>query len=366
MAMFAGLDVHSKQCTFVIQNGEGEVVASGQFETTPEGISQFVKKHELDGKTKVGMESGSVAPFVARRLIELGLDVKIIDAQEVRKKARRKKQKTDYSDAFEICEGIRRDIYVSVVELPDSFAQGLRDKLSERRHYIGARTREVLAVKGMLRKEGLGRLYRSMKSQAAFKKLLLLPQLTEAMKASVKRHQAQWTSADEQVKALDIELDKFAKKEQVAVERLQTVPGVGPIVAMTCMAYYCNPKRFLSAKHAASYSGLVPQTYSSADRETYGHITKDGPSELRAMLCEAAHHASRKNHPLNSFFNKLKAKKGYKVAIIAVAHRLARILWSMHKNETSFDLKKFPQSENWNALTQETSGQGVQRSIGLT
>ena len=70
------------------------------------------------------------------------------------------------------------------------------------------------------------------------------------------------------------------------------------------------------------------------------------------MLCEAAHHAARIGHPFNPFFRKLKAKKGYKVAIVAVAHRLARVLWAMLKNETEFDASKYvAQSEAaWNAL----------------
>ncbi len=341
MEMFAGLDVHSKSCTFVIQNAEGKVMASGEFDTTPEGIATWVSKHKLPKGTKIGMESGAVTPFVARRLIELELDAKIINAAEVRKKARRKKQKTDISDAAEICDGVRRDIYVSIVELPDAFAQALRDKLSERRHYIRARTREVNAVKGMMRKEGLGRLYRSLTSKTAFEKLLMLPQLTDSMKACIKRHLGLWTAANTQVDELDKELEELGEQKADTVARLQTVPGVGPVIALTSMAYFNNPKRFPNAKHAASYSGLIPQTYNSAERETYGHITKEGPAELRAMLCEAAHHAAKKNHPLNPIFHKLKTQKGYKVAVVAVAHRLARILWSMLKNETEFDAKKF-------------------------
>ena len=66
-----------------------------------------------------------------------------------------------------------------------------------------------------------------------------------------------------------------------AVHRLETVPGVGPIVALTAIAVFADVSRFGSAKHAASYSGLVPSTFQSGDRDCHGHITKRGSAELR-------------------------------------------------------------------------------------
>jgi hypothetical protein len=64
-------------------------------------------------------------------------------------------------------------------------------------------------------------------------------------------------------------------------------------------------RRFADAKRAASYAGLVPSTYHSGAREAYGRITKRGSGELRAMVCEAAHHASRPTHPLQPYFASL-------------------------------------------------------------
>src|SRR4029453_7866933 len=80
--------------------------------------------------------------------------------------------------------------------------------------------------------------------------------------------------------------------------------------------------------------------YHSGDREAYGRITKRGSGELRAMLCEAAHHASRPTHPLHPYFAVLCAKRGYKMATIAVAHRLARITFAMLRDGTDFDVGK--------------------------
>ena len=98
--------------------------------------------------------------------------------------------------------------------------------------------------------------------------------------------------------------------------------------------------RFADAKHAASYAGLVPATYHSGDREATAAPTKRGSAELRAIKKEAAHQASRPIHPLHPYFAKLCAKRGYKMATIAVAHRLARIAFAMLRDGTDFDLRK--------------------------
>lgn len=353
MFKVAGLDVHGKQCTFVIQNDMGEVIGEGVFPTTIAGIADFVAEHELEG-CFIGLESGSVSNFVARQLLANKCKPVIVDAAEVRAKARSKRQKSDRRDAFEICDGLRRNTFVSIVHLPDATSQELRDTLSQRRYFVRARSAEVISVKAQLRRSGQAELCRAMTSKKAFESLLKEPQLDTKQKQQIERHYAVWQCLQEQVAALDKELQRIAKPEQESINRLKTVPGVGDMVAMTTVAYFCNPSRFSDAKHAASYTGLVAQTYSSADRERYGHITRRGPRELRAMLVEAAQHARRKGHPLNAFYLRIAAKKGPKVAICAVAHRLSRILWAMMVRGTDFDPSKLglrAHGDKWVKLT---------------
>jgi transposase len=126
--------------------------------------------------------------------------------------------------------------------------------------------------------------------------------------------------------ALGLSLGDNARERRDAVKRLETVPGVGPIVALTAIAVFAEVSRFESAKHAAGYAGLVPSTFQSGERDDHGHITKRGSAELRAMLCEAAHHARRSSHPLHPHFAKVCARRGYKTAVIAVARRLCRVI----------------------------------------
>lgn len=196
-------------------------------------------------------------------------------------------------------------------------------------------------MKALLRGAGLGRLSRSLGSEAGWAQVLAALGEYSELRSHVAQHRALWRCAGEQVATLDGEL---AQQQRAwfadPLRRLETIPGVGPIVAATAIAVFSDITRFPDAKHAASYAGIVPATYQSGDRDAHGRITKRGAAELRAMLCQAAHHASGPDHPLHPYFAQLCTRRGYKLAVIAVAHRLCRIMFAMLRDGRDFDLSK--------------------------
>jgi transposase len=121
---------------------------------------------------------------------------------------------------------------------------------------------------------------------------------------------------------------------------LMSIPGVGLVTAATYVATLGTVDRFPSSNHVVSYLGLAPSMYDSGDVERHGHITKAGSSQLRALLCEVAQQAARSTHPLNPYFRRLAARSGYKKAAIAIAQRLARIMYRMWRNGERFDVAK--------------------------
>jgi transposase len=341
MEMYVGLDVHSKSSVFVIQDADGKLVGRGKVPTTRKGIEQLCSQYRLPPATKVALETGTVAFFVARELSRCRLAPVVVDAHEVRLKAHRPTQKSDRRDALELCEGIRRGIYRTIVHVPPLEVSRLRETLSRRRHFVRLQTSEVNAAKRLLRSAGLGHLGRSLGTEAGWAKLEnSLKEKDETVSMYVRQHRVVWRSAGDQVEALEQALEVQQAPFAEQLERLQSVPGVGPIVAATAVAVFSDISRFPTAKQAASYAGVVPSTHQSGDHDAHGRITKKGSGELRAMLCEAAHQAARANHPLNPYFRKLCAKHGYRMAVVAVAHRLCRILYSMLKNRTNFDVGK--------------------------
>ena len=106
----------------------------------------------------------------------------------------------------------------------------------------------------------------------------------DGLRTYVAHHRAVWECAGAQVVALDHRLRTFAVAFRPEVRRLQTVPGVGPIVALTALAVFGDVGRFPDAKHVASYAGLVPSTDQSGDRDHHGHITKRDLSAMGSLL----------------------------------------------------------------------------------
>lgn len=338
---YVGLDAHSKDCVYAIQDEAGTLVREGRVPTGPEGLLGLQKLAGLPEGTVVGLETGTVAFYVARLLRRMGLSPLVIDAHEVRLKAHRPSQKSDRRDAREICEGVRRGQYRTIVHIPPVAITQLRDTLSRRRHFVRVRTAEVNAAKRLLRAAGMGSLVRgSLRTEKAWAQLLEALRDDAELRGFVACHHSLWTHAGVQISKLEEVLEQQRAAFAEPVERLQSVPGVGPIVALTALAVFSDVDRFASAKQVASYAGLTPSTHQSGERDTHGRITRRGSTELRAMLCEAAHHARLPKHPLNPYFRSLCVRRGHKMAVVAVAHRLCRILWAMLKRKTDFDMEK--------------------------
>jgi transposase len=337
---FVGLDVHKHRTTFVIQDGTGEVTGRGELATTRAGLEAWAGTHPVPPGTRVALETGTLAFFVADELERLQLAPVVIDAHEVRAKAQRPRQKSDRRDAFELCDGLRRDIYRTLVHVPTAATRRLRGLLARRRHFVRVQTAQTNAVKRTLRASGHGALGRSLRTTVAWTRLQQAVSAVPDLADAVAGHYGVWDAARVQRAAVETTLAEHAPMFAPAVTRLMTVPGVGPIVALTALAAFADVTRFPGAKQAASYAGLVPSTYQSGPCDRHGHITKRGSAELRAMLIEAAHQAARREHPLHGVFRKLCARRGYKPALVAVAHRLCRILFALLRDQTEFTAAK--------------------------
>ena len=132
-----------------------QAVAVLIFSNGGHGLKHLRDSCGLPAATDVALETGTSAFFVARELARLELKPVVIDAHEVRRKAQRPEQKSDTRDALELCEGLRRGFYRSLVHVPSPAISDLRTTLSRRRHFIRIQTAEVNAVKRLLR--GVGR-----------------------------------------------------------------------------------------------------------------------------------------------------------------------------------------------------------------
>ena len=140
---------------------------------------------------------------------------------------------------------------------------------------------------------------------------------------------------DAQIRRLDAELVTRWGRD-LRVQRLTTIPGIGPFIAIVLVLELGDIHRFASAKRVASYVGLTPRVRGSAGRVRAGHITKEGNRLLRWVLVLAATQAIRRPGPLRSWFHAVKKRRGKKVARVALARRLAEIVFHVWQQECDY------------------------------
>jgi transposase len=124
------------------------------------------------------------------------------------------------------------------------------------------------------------------------------------------------------------------------VTRLATVPGIGPITALAFVAALDDVARFRSAHEVEAYLGLVPSEYRSGDRRLRGRITKRGDVRTRWLLVEAAWRIMRSPDPgvgaLKAWGEQLARRRGKAIAAVAIARRLAGILYALWRDKTEY------------------------------
>lgn len=171
-------------------------------------------------------------------------------------------------------------------------------------------------------------------TQRGQRELKQLP-LTEAPSRIREDCAALLPTLDRQIRRLDAELvTRWGQDPRV--QRLTTIPGIGPFIAIVLVLELGDIQRFASAKRVASYVGLTPRVRGSAGRVRAGHITKEGNRLLRWVLVLAATHAVRKPGPLRTWFHAVKKRRGKKVARVALARRLAEIVFHVWKHECDY------------------------------
>ena len=144
---------------------------------------------------------------------------------------------------------------------------------------------------------------------------------------------------DDEVKSLEREIFNYAYGEHKReMEILMSVPGIGELGAATLIAEIENFKDFSSGDKLASWLGVVPNVYQSADKSYNGKITKRGSKEARWILTQIAQAAARKkNNKLKEFFNRKKKSIGNAKAIIALARKITTIIWHLITNDEMYE-----------------------------
>jgi transposase len=246
----------------------------------------------------------------------------------------RRKVKTDRRDVAALAEANRRGWYRATHRV-SAAQREVRQILRSRRQLVTMRSGTVSLLRALLRQSGYRLASGSAETVPARLARLSLPAaLTETLTPLRRMIEALTT----ELVGVDARLQTHVATDPV-VQRLQSVPGVGPIVALTFRAFVDEVARFGSAAQVSAAIGLVPREDSSAERHHRGHITKAGPRELRSLLIQGAW-ACWRNHgsaSLRAWVERLAARRGRRIAVVALARRLSRILFAVWRDGSVFD-----------------------------
>ena len=329
---YGAIDLHLRYSQIRIVDAEGRVVRERRVVTT---AAQLVSVFAELGPVRILLETGTESEWVAQTLEAAGHAVIVADPNYAPMYgALRRVVKTDRRDAAALAEANRRGWYRPTHRVSEA-QRAVRQVLRSRRQLVGMRSGTVSLVRALLRQRGYRLASGSAETVPARVGRLAVPADLATTLAPLLQVLGQLTAA---IGTVDARLAPVAAADPV-VQRLRTVPGVGPVVALTFRAFVDRVERFAHAGQVSAAIGVVPREASSADRRHRGHITKAGPRELRSLLVQAAWVCWR--HPgsatLHAWVERIAHKRGRRIAVVALARRLSRILYAIWRDGTVFD-----------------------------
>lgn len=320
-----GIDVHKQESQICILSEGGELVER-RISTTRERFAAVLAERP---RARILLEASTESEWVARCLEELGHEVIVADPNFAAMYATRSRRvKTDRRDARTLAEACRLGAYRPAHRTSDP-QRHVRAQLAVRESLVRTRAKFISLARALMRREGI-RLADG--SPETFARRLGKLRLPEHLQQELAPVLTLMQPLHDQIAQLDAALDKLVATDERA-RRLCTVPSVGPVTAAAFVSLIDDPKRFKGPHQVQAYIGLVPSEQSSGEKQRKGHITKTGNARMRALLVQVAQSMLRLRRPttlgLRQWAERIAVRRGKKIAVIALARRVAGILFAL-------------------------------------
>lgn len=328
-----GLDVHKVHTQACILSEEGEVQEM-RFLTDRQRLREIFGALE---RSRILLESSTESEWVARCLEELGHEVIVADPNYAPMYAQRSRRvKTDKRDSRALGLACASGTYRPAHRLSDGQRE-IRAALQARTALVQMRTRVVNVTRTMLRRDGYRVTLSHPETFADRVAKLTLPE----------RFHREWSHLGRQLQSLNEEIADYNGRlrswvrENEVLRRLCSMPAIGPVTAVSFVATLDTPERFAGPRQVEAYLGLVPSERSSGEKQRRGRLTKAGNRQMRSLLVEAAWGIVRskrpETEPLRRWAERIGQRRGKKVAVVALARKLAGILFVMWRDGQDFD-----------------------------
>jgi transposase len=334
MDHFAGLDVSIKETSVCIVDDTGKIVREVKVASEPQALLAVLKNLAYRFK-RIGLEAGPLSQWLYSALAEAGLPVICVETRHMRALLKAQINKTDRNDARGLAQMMRAGLY-RPVHVKTLRNQKLRMLLTHRKLLQSKAIAIDNDLRGTLRNFGLKvGMVGAAKFEGRIKELVEnFPDLAFLVEPLLVVRRA----LREQLGILHRSLLTVVRDDDVC-RRLMTVPGVGPVVALTYRATVDVPARFRKSKSVGAVFGLTCSKYQSGEIDRNGAISRCGDEMMRAMLYEAAQsmlvHSARWSW-LKAWAMKIARHRGMKKAIVALARRLAVIMHRIWVDGTEF------------------------------
>jgi len=333
MDHFAGLDVSVKETSVCIVDDMGKIVREVRVASEPEALLQVLSDPAYHLK-RIGLEASPLSQWLFSALAEAGLPVICVETRHMRAMLKAQINKTDRNDARGIAQMMRAGLYRSV-HVKTLRSQKLRMLLTHRKLLQSKAIAIDNDLRGTLRNFGLKvGVVGTVRFEARIKELVVdLPDLAVLVEPLLIVRRV----LREQLSILHRRLLAVVRDDEVC-RRLMTVPGVGPVVALTYRATIDVPARFRNSKAVGAVLGLTPSKYQSGEINRTGAISRCGDEMMRVMLYEAAQSMLNTNKWswLKAWAMKIAKHRGKKRRIVALARRLAVIMHRIWVDGTEF------------------------------
>jgi transposase len=327
-----GLDLHKRESQLCILREDGTLVER-RILTSRE---RFALVLGTLPKARILVEASTESEWVAQHLESFGHEVIVADPNYAPMYSTRSRRvKTDKRDALTLAQALKVGAYRPVHRVSRE-RRHVRAELAVREALVRTRTRYVSLAKALLRRDGL-RVTGSQAEKVAQRLAEL--EVPESLAIELSPLFEVLAPINDQIDAADRRI-AILSKDDAEVALLTTAPSIGPITASAVVATVDDISRFQSAHQFEAYLGLVPGERSSGEKRRVGRITKMGNSRVRYLLVEAAwrilRSRSEETAALRSWALLIAARRGKRIAVIALARRLAGVLYAMWRDNEPY------------------------------
>jgi len=285
---------------------------------------------------RIAIEACREAWHVHAELTRWGNEVLLVDTTRVRQLGVGERgRKTDRIDAEILAKAVEKGS-LPKAHLLSKPRQQLRLELSVRRTLVETRSQYVTTIRGLARTRGV-RLPSC--DTNAFVSHLRKARLDQDLQELIEPMSQVLEKVDADLARAEMRLQSIVEKDS-KIQLLMTVPNVNVVVAAVFVSVIDDAHRFRNAHQVGAYLGLVPSEKSSGEHRRLGSITKEGNSYARATLMQASWgliRLGRSDDPLQQWAKAVAHRRGKFIAAVALARRLAGILWAMWRDDTVYD-----------------------------